>query len=102
MKNYYEAQRTRTCKAVGSKDGYYSWDKETKRFATIQEAKAFLKEEYGTCKRSKIYNDGIDGSPKHVGYMYHYNTGKVSYDDTAKNNQDWVEVKEIKATTIII
>jgi len=102
MSKYYEVQRTRTCKAIGSKQGYYQWDKQTKKFHTIKEIKDFLKKEYGNCKRDKIYIDDKDDNAKHVGYIYCYNTLKASYDDNAKNNQDWVNVYEIKATTIII
>lgn len=102
MIKYYEVQRTRTCKAVGSKDGYYQWDKEEKKFSNLQEVKTFLKSEYGKCKKQKIYNDGITGEPKHVGYIYCYNTDKVSYTDTAKNNQDWVTIHEVRATPIIV
>jgi hypothetical protein len=102
MNKYYEVHRERTCKAIGSKDHHYIWDGEKKQFSTIADVKEFLKDEYGTCKRTKMYRDNKDGSSKHVGYIYHYNTPKVSYDDQAKNNQDWVEVLEIKATTIII
>ena len=99
---YYEVHRTLTCKAIGSKAGFYTYDKTTDKFKTIAEVKQFLKDTYGKCKKQKIYNDGITGEAKHVGYIYCYNTPKVSYDDQPKNNQDWTEVKEIKATTIII
>lgn len=99
---YYEVQIDKTCKPIGSKTGFYQYDKETLQFPSIADVKAFLKEQYGTCKKVKIYNDGITGEVKHVGYIYCYNTPKCSYDDTAKNNQDWTEVKEINATTIII
>lgn len=102
MTKYYEVQRTRTCKAIGSKEGYYIWDKEAKGFANLKEVKDFLKEEYGTSKREKMYIDDIEGSTKHTGYIYHYNTPKASYDDQAKNNMDWVEVKEINATTVLV
>lgn len=99
---YYEVQRNRTCKAIGSKDFYYQWYKETLKFNTIPEVKEFLKSEYGNCKKSKMYVDDTNGQAKHVGYIFHYNTPKASYDDQPKNNQDWIKVKEIKATTVII
>lgn len=99
---YYEIDRIRTCKAIGSKSDYNTWDHDTKSFASIGEAKAFLAGEYSKSKRTKMYVDTKSGETKHVGYIYHYNTPKASYDDQAKNNQDWIEVKEIKATTIII
>lgn len=102
MSKYYEVLVSQTCKAIGSKENYYLWNKETKKFHTVKEIKDFLKEQYGKCKRKKIYNDGITGEPKHVGYTYHYNTPKVSHDDQPKNNIDWVTMQEIKATPIII
>lgn len=99
---YYEVHRTRTCKAVGSKEGYYCWDKTVDTFDNLAEIKAFLKEQYGNCKRGKQYIDGANGEAIHKGYCYHYNSPKVSHDDTPKNNIDWVHVREIHATNLIV
>ena len=102
MSKYYEVLVSQTCKAIGSKDGYYLWNKETSKFQSVKEIKDFLKEKYGKCKKEKIYNDGITGEAKHVGYIYSYKTDKVSYNDSKKYNQDWITVCEIRSTPIII
>jgi len=99
---YYEVHRDRTCKAIGKNSDWYKWDKDTNEFGTVANVKKFLREEYGSCKRSKMYRDGKDNEPLHIGFIYHYNTPKCSYDDQPKNNQDWVEVREITAETIIV
>ena len=49
-----------------------------------------------------MHRDTEDGQPELIGHIYCYNTPKCSYDDQAKHNQDWLEVREIKATTIIV
>ena len=99
---YYEVHRTRTCKAVNSKEGYSSWDRTVDTFDNLAEIKSFLAAEYGKCKRTKNYIDGNNGEAIHKGYCYHYNTPKASYDDQPKNNCDWVHVREIQATNIIV
>ncbi len=99
---YYEVQRDLTCKSIGSKELYGRYDQQIDKFATIKEVKSFLKEHYYRCKKVKIYRDTKKEDHKHTGYIYRYRTPKYSYDDTPKINEDWVEVKEIKATTIII
>lgn len=110
---YYEVHRTQTCKAVFSPEPYYYYNKDVQRFNTVADVKKWLRSEYGTCKRSKIYRDvaevtlvvnedeGVTGA-KHVGYVYKYNSPKASYDDTPKNNEDWIEVREINATIVIV
>lgn len=102
MNKYYEVLVSQTCKAIGSKDDYYLWNKETKKFHTIKEIKDYLKDTYGHCKKEKMYIDDKDNKPKHIGYIYSYKTDKASYDDTNKYNQDWITIYEIKATPIII
>ena len=99
---YYEVHRTRTCKAVFSKEGYCRYDSDVRAFDTVAEVKAFLKEEYGNCKRTKQYIDGPNGEAIHKGYCYMFNTPKASYDDQEKNNCDWVHVREIHATNLIV
>jgi hypothetical protein len=101
---YYEVHRTQTCKAIGTRSeagqGYQAWNKERKQFGTMAEAKKWLGDEYGNCKRVNMYRDRIDGTSEICGKRYCYNTPKCSYDDSPKHNQDWIEVREIKATTL--
>lgn len=98
---YYEVHVAQTCKPMCAKSEYYKYNKDVTRFPDMQSVKKHIKETYGTCKREKMYRDGKDGEAIHVGYIYCYNTPKVSYDDQPKHNQDWLEIREIKATPII-
>ena len=99
---YYEVRRKRTCKAIGAKDGYYVWGTDCNEFVTMSEVKTFLANEYGKCKRSKMFVDTKTGETRQAGYCYHYNTPKTSHDDTAKNNIDWVEIGEVSKTRILL
>ena len=102
MMTYYEVVRTRTAKPVGNNIDWSTWDRDRATFPTIQEAKKYLKDEYGKCKKTRIYKDGDNGEAVHVGYIYSYNTPPCTYGDCHHNNQDWVEVREIKSTIVII
>lgn len=101
---YYEVLRSQTCKAIGSKAkigyDYDMWNKERKQFKTMAEVKKWLWDEYGKCKKVPMFRDLPNGSAEKCGNIYCYNTPKVDYNDCAKHNQDWVEVREIKATTL--
>lgn len=98
---YYEVVRTRTAKAIGQED-YQGWDKETKQFQTIAEIKSFLKEEYGECKKTSFYYDDKQGVSHKAGNCYHYKTPPANYGDKTHYNIDWVEVREINATIIVV
>jgi len=106
---YYEVSVRCTGKTVGDKRqaGFDLLDIYVKTFGTIAEAKAFIKEQYGGRKKQKMFVDKKDGSTQHVGYIYSLGIVEdVSHTRSEDNKpwyqQDWVEVKEIKATTIII
>ena len=103
MTTYYEVEVTKTSKPVGnSQDNFTIFDKQTKQFASIKEVKEWLKEEYPTCKKVKMYNDDKNGISHHCGYIYCFKNSDISHNSEMWYQQDWVSVKEIKATTIII
>lgn len=108
MKKYYEVHVRMTGKAIGSKEamghGYSGFGREKEQFETLAEVKTYLKEKYGSHRREKMFVDGNDShssgfTPIHVGYIYKF---KNSDHENKWYQQDWVEVKEIKATTIIV
>lgn len=97
----YTLIRTRTAKPLFSpQEDWYSWDKDRKEFDTLEELQSFLKEEYPGCKRVKSFRD-TDTGAEHTGWIYCYNTPKCTYDDCAKNNQDWIEVYESNPKRIL-
>lgn len=101
---FYEVRVTKTGKAVGRKEDYSTFDIERKEFATINAVKSYLKETYGTCKREKMYIDSHDlHQPIHIGYIYSFKNEDVSHAPVNRWYQkDWIEVRELKATTIIV
>lgn len=103
--HYYQVSITRTSKSAGSKEpdgeGWRTFDREEKKFATLDEVRAFLKSEYGKCKRENIYRD--DSEPgHHVGYCYHFKNSDVSHDSGVWYQQDWVEVNEMTGRVCIV
>ena len=49
---FYEVSITKTWKQAGrSTEGYQTYDREQKRFTTIEEAKTYLVETYGKCRK---------------------------------------------------
>lgn len=93
---------TRTSKGFGSKDNYQIFDTETKEFNSLKDAKDFLKEEYGTCKRSKMYTDLKDGSSRHIGYIYGFKNKDYSHNSESWLQQDWVDVAKVTYSRITL
>lgn len=65
---------SRTSKGFNG-ESYGVYDTEKKVFDNIKQAKEYLKEEYGNCKRVPMFNDNVtdkDGNSKKVGYVYSY------------------------------
>ncbi len=103
--HYYQISITRTSKNMGSKEplgeGWSTFDREEKKFTTIQEVKTFLREQYRKCKREKIYRDDSE-SGHHVGYCYHFKNSDMSHLPGASwYQQDWVEVHEMTGRLVI-
>lgn len=98
-----------TGKTVGSKlpsgEGYSMFDDLRERFATVAEVKKWLAERYGNCKRQKMYRDSENKSFQ-AGYIYSFRNEDLSHARSDDNKpwfqQDWVEVKEIDSTPVII
>lgn len=56
-------------------ESYGIYDKQKLVFEDIKQAKDYLANEYGKCKRVAMYNDNFtdkDGNPKRCGYIYSY------------------------------
>lgn len=81
---------------------WYTYNRDEKKFRTIEEVRKWLDETYGNCKRKKMYRDGPDGRPVHIGWIYCYAAGPGSYDDCHHYMQDWIEVQEYEPKTVIV
>ena len=104
MKTFYRINITYTWKFPFSKEDYQISGSEEKTFATIEECREFLKGEYGTSKRSKMYVDHTDGA-KHIGFIYHtkgwsdrdyYGLRYFVY------RQDWINIEKISTEPVIL
>jgi hypothetical protein len=83
-----QLQITLTSKQFGNKGDWYQFDERIQNFGDLDLAKAWLKTEYGTHKKSKMYVDRKDGSPKHTGYIY-------CMKESDHFEQHWVSFKRI-------
>ena len=99
---YYELHISETSKPIGSKDNYSMFNKETKYFDSIKDIQAYLKETYGGHKKEKMYIDDKNGKPKQSGWIYCYRNKDWSHNSESWLQQDWIEIREIHAETIII
>ena len=104
MTKYYKVSVTQTGRAINNKQENYScFNEMTKEFSTIKEVKEWLKEEYGKCKKIKTYTDDKKNQSHHTGYIYSFKNSDCSHSPVESwYQQDWVSIKEIKATPIII
>jgi hypothetical protein len=95
---FYELTITRTCKPYGTREEYYTYDRETIRFQTIDKVKEYLKIIYGNCKKERIYRDTEDGV-EHIGFVYCFIERALT---PYYWEQHWVDIEEMTATPIII
>ncbi len=92
-----ELHITRTGKSYSPKDEYRTFDFQRKSFPDVAAAKAWLKEEYGNCKRGFIYVDDQNGKAKKAGYIFGFRNSDLSHHPVEKwLQQDWVSFYEAK------
>lgn len=84
-----EISITQTAKS-NPRDDYGAYNDERHIVKDMAEAKAWLKERYGNCKRSYIYQDTKSGETKRVGYIYHFRNSDISHNSKSWYQQDWV------------
>ncbi len=90
-------------KEAGYQDGnYHIFNEETEHFRTLKEARAFIAERYGKCKRDKTYNDKPNGEAIHTGFVYCFKNEDISHSPVDKwYQQDWVNIYKMKSEPII-
>lgn len=103
---YYQIDIAKTAKPMGRpKNGdnrFSAWEKydhEIEKFKTLSEAREWLKNEYGNCKRIRSYRDTAKGSEA-VGYIYCFKSEPYSYDDCHHFEQHWVDISLVHKTII--
>lgn len=91
---------TYTGKGYSPKDQWRTINHDIESFATIEEAKTFLKKRYGKCKRVPMYRDTKDGT-KQTGWVYCYRNADWSHTPVEKwLSQDWCELRECKTLNV--
>ncbi len=91
-----------TCTGKTGKDDFSTFDNISKSFGTIKEVKEWLKEQYGKCKRIPMYSNKDNKAAK-VGYIYCFKNADWSHAPVKHWYQrDWVEVKEVQESTVVV
>ena len=92
----YQVQIIMTGKGYGSSRSYCILGDESHSFATLADAKAFLKARYGTCKRRPMYRDRPDGSSYQTGFVACFHNSDWSHAPVNRwLQQDWCEIREV-------
>lgn len=87
----------------GTRGLYQIYDQVDKWFNSITECKNWIKNEYYHCKtKYPLYIDDKDGKPQRVGTIYAYKGDTYPDDGKIYFYQDWVKVKEVKQTPVLI
>lgn len=94
---YYELSITQTGKPKGrTKEDYATFNIESKTFRTEEEARQYLKDTYGDCKKQAMYQDTKEGAEQ-IGWVYHFNNEDISHVPVEKWYQlDWVTITHVK------
>lgn len=88
---------TKQGKSYSPRSNWATFDNEMKNFVTMQEAMTWLKEEYGKCKRVRMYVDDKNGKARHIGYIYSFHNSDISHSPIEKwIEQDWIEFRSTK------
>ncbi len=88
---------TMTGKGYSPKDKWSNFGQDTKNFTSIQDAKDWLKEQYGKAKRVSMFIDLKDGKSKRIGYVIGFRNSDMSHYPVDKwLQQDWIEFREVK------
>lgn len=96
-----ELHITMTGKSYNPKDQYCIFGDERHSFPTMQAARDWLKERYGSSKRVPMYHDTKDGRTKQTGYVYGFRNADWSHAPLDKwLQQDWVSFRESEPLVI--
>lgn len=99
----FEVHITSTGRNYGRNQQYHILNEQSHRFDSKQAVQTFLKEQYGTCKRVKMYCDKKDGSTDQVGYIYGFHNADWSHAPVEKwLQQDWVSIVTFEAEPVLL
>ena len=91
---------TATCKGYHPSSQWSIFDTRKKTFPSIQTAKDWLKDEYGNCRRYKMFQD-VGDEMVQTGYIYGYRNSDISYLPVEKwLQQDWIEFQRVESVDL--
>ena len=83
---------TSTAKGYSPKDHWRRFDERDEFFPDIKSARAWLKEQYGKCRRHKMY---CEPNGDHIGYIFGFRNTDYSHHTIERwLQQDWVSFHE--------
>lgn len=105
---YYQIDITKTAKPMGrpkkGEEAYNLWetyDRQTEKFKTLDEVKAWLKNEYYYVKTIvKSYRDDKNGNAYASGFIYCFKSEPTGYDDCHHFEQHWIDISKVNKTFI--
>lgn len=99
----YSVQITHTAKNYHPTSEYHTFERTEKTFGTKQDVIDWLSEQYGTCKRVKMYCDKKDGTIEQEGWIYCFRNSDISHVPVEKWLQrDWVSVTSFKPVVCLV
>lgn len=92
-----ELRITKTCAhaMTGKNAGFSRYDTARKSFGTVEEARAWIVDEYGSSRRAPMYRDNPGGGAVKVGYVIGFRC-KYRNPGDAVMEQHWVEFTEVR------
>jgi len=104
---YYKITIDYTSKSAEEKglDGWSHYDTQIKTFKTIEETKAYIKENYTGKNREKMYQDTAEGKTQHTGYIYKMGISSDMGRDGKPEYwyvQHWVKITSVKEVNVIL
>jgi hypothetical protein len=99
---YFEVNIIQTGKIPFSKKEFEVFNEKRLTFATLEQIKTFLANEYQKVKKTKMYIDDKEGNPKQVGWVYCFKNSDISHNSPIWLQKDWVEINEITSKRIIL
>ena len=88
---------TKTARGYHPSQLWRQYDHTTENFPDLKAAKAWIKEKYGTSKKSPMYIDTKTGKTKKIGYVIGFRSEE--YEDGKWDKfleQHWVSFSEVK------
>lgn len=97
----FEVEITETGKTPFSSEEYNTFNRETKVFDTLEQAREFINERYKGHKKVKMYQDTKNGKSCHSGWIYCFKNKDISHNSREWLQQDWVQIRKHEITVIV-